>query len=247
MVHETQPAPRKKRAARREATLSRIVDAALLVMTEEGIEALTMQRLADELGYAIGAFYRYFPSKDALVLAVQRRVLELLAEDLAAADARALEHLGRSPSVTLEAAALTRILVAARVYQTLVTRRPAHFRMLSRWLGDPAPLVATESALPMLPALFAMFAGVPPLFRAAVDAGALASGDAERRTLVLWSAIQGAMQLRKLARFGVDALSPDALGAEALRALLGGWGAAEPHLGDAWRRAQKLVPEEERS
>lgn len=249
VVHEPTPTPAKKpkRAARREATVERIVDTALLVLTEEGEGALTMQRLADELGYAIGAFYRYFSSKDALVLAVQRRVLELLAADLAAADARAQEHLERSRALTPEAAALTRLLVAARAYQTLVTRRPAHFALLSRWLADPAPLVATESALPLLPALFELFRAIPALFREAEARGALASGDAERRTFVLWSAMQGAMQLRKLARFGLPALAPEALGAEAVRALLIGWGAREEHLADAWRRAQKLVPEEEES
>src|SRR5690606_2082196 len=38
------------------------------------------------------------------------------------------------------------------------------------------------------------------------------------------------------------ALEPSMLSAEVIRALLRGWGATEPHLADAMRRARKLAP-----
>lgn len=229
-----------KRSLRREATLDRIVDAALVVVTEEGVEALTMQRLAQELGYAIGALYRYFASKDALLMALQRRVLELLAQDLAAADARAVAHLERSQA-SAEAAALTRLVVATRVYETLPDRRPSHFRLLSVWLGDPDPIVPVESALPAVSGSVALFLPVPARFREAVERGALEEGDATQRTLVLFGAVHGVLTLRKLSRFGIAALEPSVLSAELCRALLRGWGAAEPHLADAMRRARRLA------
>ena len=232
------------RSLRREATLERIVDAALLVVTDEGVEALTMQRLAQELGYAIGALYRYFASKDALLLAVQRRVLDHLAGDLAEADARALAHLARSQA-SAEAAALTRVVLAAQVYETLPDRRPSHFRLLSVWLGDPAPIVPVESALPAVPASVALFLSVPALLREAVERGALDEGDAGERTLVLFGAVHGVLTLRKLSRFGIAGLEPSMLSAELCRALLRGWGATEPHLADAMRRARKLAPSAE--
>jgi Bacterial regulatory proteins, tetR family len=37
--------------------------AGLRIVTEEGFEALTMSRLADELDTAVGSVYHYFPSK----------------------------------------------------------------------------------------------------------------------------------------------------------------------------------------
>ena len=45
----------------------------------EGFDALTMQRLADECDAAVGAVYRYFPSKGALVAEVQREAIDRLA------------------------------------------------------------------------------------------------------------------------------------------------------------------------
>lgn len=240
VIHES---PVRGRRKRREETITRIVEAAMGIVTEEGFDALTMQRLADELGYAIGAFYRYFGSKDELLLAVQRRVLEQLAADIRAADAEIREHVERSPTVDARVAALARIVAAARVYETLPSRRPAHALLLMRWLADPLPMVGTAAAAPMLPALLELFAIVPALFRAAAEVGALAEGSADRRAHALWSALSGVAQLRKLDRFGVEALRTDALATELVRTLLVGWGADEAALDDAMKRAKKRVPE----
>ena len=67
-VHEQ----RAMREKRREATIERIVDTALHLLETEGYEGLTIQRLAKELGYAVGALYRYFRSKDALLVALPK-------------------------------------------------------------------------------------------------------------------------------------------------------------------------------
>lgn len=217
------------------------MDAALAIVTGEGLEAVTMQRLAAELGYAVGALYRYFPSKDALLIAVQQRVLEQLAADVEEARARLTDHLARSRTVSAEAGALAHVVVAARVYETWSVRRPAHFALLGRWLAEPAPLVETEAARSQAPVLLALFAPVPRAFDEAVAVGALAPGDAVRRTAVLWSALAGVLQLRKLDRLELPALRSDALARELVRALLSGWGAPDPHLSEALKRAANVV------
>ncbi len=229
------------RARRRAKTTARIVETGLRLVTEGGFEALTMQRLAGELDYAAGALYRYFPSKDALLLAVQLRVSELLATDLAerAAAVDALD-------LSADRRALVQLLVAARVYATLPERRPAHAALLARWLGSPDLLVDTEEARPRVPRLLALFSAVPSAFAAASAAGALAEGDPMRRAIALWAALQGAAQLRKLDRFEVDAVRAGPLVDELLRALLIGWGAAPEAYEDALSRARAIVPDGER-
>jgi AcrR family transcriptional regulator len=56
----------------RASSLSResIVEAALELMARQGAGALTLRRLGSELGVDATAFYRHFPDKDSLVLAV---------------------------------------------------------------------------------------------------------------------------------------------------------------------------------
>src|SRR6478735_9584117 len=67
------------RRERNRLTRTRVfLDTAFRIVTAEGFDALTMQRLADETDAAIGAVYRYFPSKGALVAEVQREAIERL-------------------------------------------------------------------------------------------------------------------------------------------------------------------------
>jgi AcrR family transcriptional regulator len=67
-------------AVGRPARLSRdaLVDAAEAIVSEEGIDALTMRRLADELGSSPMSLYRHVRDKDELLLLlIERRAAEL--------------------------------------------------------------------------------------------------------------------------------------------------------------------------
>jgi AcrR family transcriptional regulator len=57
---------REQSAAR---TRLRLLDAALTLLGERGYHATTLNDVAAEAGYTIGAIYKHFPSKDALMLA----------------------------------------------------------------------------------------------------------------------------------------------------------------------------------
>jgi TetR/AcrR family transcriptional regulator, transcriptional repressor of aconitase len=59
-----------------------IVSAALRCFSREGFHATTMQAVIAESGLSAGAVYRYFPSKNALVVAVAGSVLEVAGEML---------------------------------------------------------------------------------------------------------------------------------------------------------------------
>ena len=56
-----------RRERRRQETIERILDAAMRLMAEQGYEAFTIARLAGDLNYAVGALYRYFKGKDAIL------------------------------------------------------------------------------------------------------------------------------------------------------------------------------------
>nr|SBO91993.1 Transcriptional regulator, TetR family [Nonomuraea gerenzanensis] len=55
-------------------TTERIVAAAVEVLDDEGLEALTMRRLGTELGVAAMSLYRHFPNRDALLSGVVHRL-----------------------------------------------------------------------------------------------------------------------------------------------------------------------------
>jgi AcrR family transcriptional regulator len=57
---------RKSQAERR----TEIIDAALLILGEHGVDGMTMARIAEAVGITPGALYRHFGSRDAILAAV---------------------------------------------------------------------------------------------------------------------------------------------------------------------------------
>jgi AcrR family transcriptional regulator len=246
MVHPSPPRLIPARERRRQETRERIVDAAERLLIEEGTDALTMKRLARDLGYAVGAAYRYFSSKDAVLAAVQGRFLATVHRDLRDEQDRVDAHLARSKAHPATAA-LLRLLAVSETYASLPTRRPAEYRLICRVLGDPRPLAETELAAErMLPPVLGLVSAVSALLEKAEAAGALAAGKADRRAVVLWGSLQGVMQLRKLERFDVPAFAHAELTATTVHTLLAGWGADPARLKEARKRAARLKRRQEK-
>lgn len=88
-------APRATRAVRQpsqrraQATLERILDAGAELITEHGYAGFGIADVCRRAGVSAGGLYRYFESKESLVLAVQDRELDRLGVDTAAALDRA--------------------------------------------------------------------------------------------------------------------------------------------------------------
>lgn len=66
--------PRRRPAQRRsQETVEVILRATAHILSRDGIEALTTNRVAERAGVSIGSLYQYFPDKDALVAEIRRR------------------------------------------------------------------------------------------------------------------------------------------------------------------------------
>lgn len=90
----TQPAtPLHPRSAARQVLAEQrsrqLLDAAARLMEREGSEAVSMQALAAEAGVSVGLIYRYFGSKDDVLLAVITQVLDAFADQVPTAIAAA--------------------------------------------------------------------------------------------------------------------------------------------------------------
>src|SRR5690349_18016327 len=69
------PRPRPTRGPKPALTLDRIADAAIAIADAEGLAAVSMQRVAADLGYTKMSLYRYLPGKTELVAAMMERAL----------------------------------------------------------------------------------------------------------------------------------------------------------------------------
>jgi len=77
-----------------------LLEAAARLMEREGSEAVSMQALAKEAGVSVGLIYRYFGSKDDILLAVITDVLDAFASEVPTA----VEQAGDDPVRRLAAA-----------------------------------------------------------------------------------------------------------------------------------------------
>src|SRR5580698_9811508 len=82
---------RLPKRARGKQRVAELLQAASVVFAEKGYEAATMTEIAARAGAPIGSLYQFFPSKEALADTLVQSYVGLLAADLEALEARALE------------------------------------------------------------------------------------------------------------------------------------------------------------
>lgn len=79
-AHASPPARAATRS--RENTRARLLDAAALVFAEAGVDATSVEMIAERAGFTRGAFYSNFGSKHELLLALVQRVTEAKLDEI---------------------------------------------------------------------------------------------------------------------------------------------------------------------
>ncbi|NUP07557.1 MAG: helix-turn-helix transcriptional regulator [Polyangiaceae bacterium] len=231
---------RSRRVAdRRTERIDAILEQALDIVQSEGFDALTLQRLAHSLGLVTTALYRYFPSKDALSAALQRRAIadvhaHFQAEQRAALDAWSDAHEATS--------AVAELLLSASLYLGLPRSKPRAWFFIALLLGDPRPLLSDGEAMKTGPLFLGFLGEVTASFERATRTGALSPGSAQERVLGYWAALHGALCLEKARRLAPVLPAPEGIGMSAARGLLESWGASAPRLVAAERLVAEVVP-----
>ncbi|MEU3103934.1 TetR/AcrR family transcriptional regulator [Streptomyces griseoflavus] len=78
-----------RRARERASTRERIIEAALHILENEGVTALTIRRIATAVEYSAPVVYQHFANKDALVLELVAHGYRLMMAELQQADEEA--------------------------------------------------------------------------------------------------------------------------------------------------------------
>lgn len=207
----------KPRQRRRRANLRRILDAAAVMVAEDGFAGLTMGRLAAAVDYTPGALYRYFASKDVIIATLASRVIE----DLGAAIRAAIEEAG-------EPSPLTRVVLALDVYRRFSGDAPHRFALLSKLMAEPQIILPDAAhSQPVMASMIVALGPIADAYREAAESGALRPGDERERALVTFTSVQGTLQMRKRASLAPELLDIERMTGTLIRALLVGWGADE--------------------
>jgi AcrR family transcriptional regulator len=191
--------PTTKRRARssddRDAIRGRLCDAAARLFLEEGEAALSMRRLAAEVGCSAMAPYRHFADKEALVAAIRAQAFNRLAD--------ALDGVERNER--------HRAADIGDAYVRFARENPAAYKLMFD-LAQP-----DEAAYPALASAAARArVSMSGYVRELVEAGVLV-GDPVELGYVFWAAIHGLIVLDLAGRIpadpGFEALRRRTLGA----------------------------------
>lgn len=247
---ETADRRTRKRAARRD----QLLDLADELVERDGVDGLTMAALAAAADYAPASLYTYFPSRSALLAALQERAL-LALHRVAEAEVERWDSVlggrqGRdAPSAPV--AALARLWAFSDLFLAAPERFPRQFRLQQQLLVAPDAEEVADAAT-VVPAAMAVLDVPRRLLVAAVDAGALAAGApaadplhrpvdvALLRTMSWVIALNGALLADRLTT-GLPTTGV-ALGDELTAALLVGWGASADDATNARRLSRSLAP-----
>jgi AcrR family transcriptional regulator len=186
---------RARSAPAREAVRERLCDAAARIYALEGEAALSMRRLAAEVGCSPMAPYRHFADKEALVAAVRAAAFTRLADAL---DGVAQDGRHRAADI-------------GEAYVRFARENPAAYKLMFD-LAQPDERAYPELAAAAARARATMTGYVHEL----VAAGVLA-GDPVQLGFVFWATIHGLIVLDLAGRIpadpGFEALRLTALGA----------------------------------
>ncbi len=226
MNHELAGTPRERR---RERTYDAILDAGLALVVEGGLDALTIARLAAKVDLTPGAIYRYLPGKEAIIAALNARVLEGWAS--------ALDHaLAAAPPTW---SALERALLPVHLYVRLALAQPAPFALLALTLAEPRVLVVDPANAVHLPALRRL------LVRFAVGLAAVAPNAGPGQAIALLLGVTGVLQVRKLARFDAALFDARALAHGLVATQLAGLGVSALAVQAAQARVEAFLESQE--
>lgn len=165
-----------KVAARQEATRAGLMEAARVILAEGGFAAASAAEIAARAGVATGTLYRYFPSREALLLEVFRAVSDR--------EMAHLESIASGPGRPHE-----RLRQVARAF---VTRAARGLRQARALLADPLDGALAEARLAYRRRHAAIF---ERLLREAMAAGEIAPLDARVTAAAIAGAIPSALTL----------------------------------------------------
>jgi AcrR family transcriptional regulator len=174
--------------SRSRATVDAVLTAAARILEEQGLSGFNTNAVAVRAGVSIGSLYQYFPSKDAILLALMEQRLTLFSQTLSAAIDRAPgQCLGDDLAFMLQTGLTTHLS-----RPSLVGLLEGEFQRLEAHINKAPTHLALREATIRLLGRYASRLSVTSLEAAAHDVGAVAKalmGAAGERCERDWDAV----------------------------------------------------------
>jgi AcrR family transcriptional regulator len=215
----------ERREREKEALRTRIVEAARDIVSEEGLDALSMRAIAQRAEYSPATIYLYFRDKEALLREVIQAGFERMGEYMR----EEMEELG-------DGSAAEQYRALGRGYVRFAVENTAYFRVMFE-----LPTVAHLDCMPE-ECVAGVESGVlrrdfaETMVQRAIDDGYFKMPDARRGTVVGWGLVHGLTSLYLSGHLSAEVSSHGEfldLVEEAMAMLLTGWAPGETRVARA--------------
>lgn len=215
----------RKRVARKREHLR----AAMRIVAADGLDALTMHRLAAEVDCAVATLYEYFASKRALVADLQVGAIEVLSESQARLADDLDAHL-HAAGVDDDVAALTQLWAFGAFMRAAAVEFPEEFHLQQLLLSERRPVLGDAETGQVVEVAMALLERAAWAMDVCVRRGVLDDGNAFERVVVWAAAINGVLMAADLPIFEPEPDAPSRFVDDVGEALLTRWGAGDADL-----------------
>lgn len=179
-----EPVPAGRRERRAEAARLRIIGAAEELLSEQGVQGVTLDAVAERADVVVQTIYNRVGNRSALLLAVAQRAVE---ENRAYVD----------PAYALSATPEERIRAALAAYTRFASERPHQFRLMTSPPHDPDMLAQIDDLIA------AHMTQLTTALREGIAAGTISADlDPETTAPALWAMCSGILSLAGRATSG---------------------------------------------
>jgi AcrR family transcriptional regulator len=211
---------------RRKAQIEKILDTAMKIVAGDGSEPFTMQNLANKLDFTAGALYRYYSSKDQIIAELEIRCIEEFNDLFDKAKSKIDEIFINDDKLK----AVSLIIVIGGLLGRFAFEEPAKFAFLTNAIIEPKLMANEPETLKVAAEFKKLFIKISMPFFEAIIKKTMSDGNAAERALVYISALQGVLQLKKVARVDQALFDLESLRGNLTLTLLLGWGVSQENL-----------------
>ncbi|WP_309744911.1 TetR/AcrR family transcriptional regulator [Chamaesiphon sp. OTE_20_metabat_361] len=149
-----------------------LISIAIELLAEDGLQALSLRKMAQRAGVSHNAPYMHFADKEAVLVAIAAEGFRLLAVDVESA-------IARSGSSTRE-----RLIAASQAYVRFALGHPDRVQVMFRPVDEAKYPSLVETSQSSLHRLF-------ELVKSGQDRGELKAGDTQAMTKAIWAMAHG--------------------------------------------------------
>jgi AcrR family transcriptional regulator len=232
--------PDDRRERTRDKKRRRYLEAASRIIDRDGLGGVTMQAVADELDCAIGTIYRYFPSKAALLAALQQQAVDTLRASYLTARHGWDEFL-ESEDVDADLVHLVQLQAFGAFFVSASVVFADEFHLQRSLLSEPVTVDELDETRRALPVLHRLFEEPVALLRGAGEAGVLRPGHDDERVVRWLAALNGVLLVDHLGPLDRHLFRAQHLARALTADLLVGWGASRDDVEVAASQVERLT------